>query len=52
MSRVACTNRVSEPTERDSTGHSPGRDIVELVVSKQRLNQTDILAALEQMGRE
>jgi len=35
-----------------ATGHSPTRDIIKLVVSEQRLNQPDIRAALEQMGRE
>jgi hypothetical protein len=39
MSRAACSNRLSAPTDRGSTGHSPARDIVDFRMSEQKAGQ-------------
>ena len=50
MSRSVSSNRLSKPPDRGSTGHSPAREIVELLVSKQHLDGTDVLSLLEQVS--
>jgi hypothetical protein len=45
MSRSVSSNRLSEPLDRGSMGHSPAREIVQLAVPQQQLDDSQILGA-------
>ena len=45
MSRSVSSNRLSEPLDRGSMGHSPAREIVQLGMTQQKLYSPEVLGS-------